>query len=64
MRVAEAIVVCMILGPSGTTAQVTVPAADAPPQYTVEAAPERLVYQFFFSELAAQRTASQLAAQG
>ncbi len=65
MRVAGAIVVCMILGPSGTTAQLTAPAAEAPPQYTVETAPERLVYQFFFSELAAaQRTASQLAAQG
>jgi hypothetical protein len=33
--------------------------------YTVETAPERLVYQFFFSELtAAHRAASQLAAQG
>jgi len=41
------------------------PSVGAVNPYTIETAPERLVYQFFFGELAAvHSTASQLAAQG
>ncbi len=65
MRAAVAVFVCLVLGTSRSTAQVTVPGGGAPIPYTVETAPERLVYQFFFGELAAaHRAASQMAARG